>query len=80
MEIQGEKMSKKERVTSRELYFETQGGFEVYVPIGSIVETDKLSSHGACFVSPNVFPLDSIEKHDATYYGFRVSYVDTMER
>jgi len=65
--------------TNKDLKFSTQGGMEILVPMGSRVETNKLKSHGAYFVNPSVFPKDSIERHDATYYGFRVLPEDTME-
>lgn len=60
----------------------TRGGLRFTIPVGSAVRlrqwTDAstgLTGH-AYEVEPSALPLESIERHDATYYGVSVRFED----
>lgn len=59
--------------TTKELQFKTQGGMPFTVRQGAKVE---IHHNGTFYISPNELPANSIEKHDATYYGLQVDSSD----
>lgn len=65
------------RRTKRELISATRGGLSFVIPAGAPVGPASLP--GRYWVQPNVFPADSIEHHDATYYGIEISEEDIEE-
>jgi len=64
--------------TKRDISSATRGGLKFTIPAGSPVEPAKLSPDGVqrYWVKPFVFERNSIERHDATYYGVEVSAED----
>jgi hypothetical protein len=57
--------------TRKELTFRTQGGMPFKVAAGTPVEAIA-AEPGWFWVKPEALPANSIERHDATYYGLRV--------
>ena len=53
--------------TNKDLIF-TLGRMKYQVPEGSQIEFRE----GVYWINPNTFPVNSIARHDATHYGFRV--------
>lgn len=64
------------RRTKRDLPYATQGGLRFTIPAGSLVEP-AVGQPGVYWVTPAAFPRNSIERHDATYYGVSVAESDT---
>lgn len=65
--------------TKQDIRTYTRGGLPFTIPKGSPVEPAKLGPTETApryWVVPSVFPKDSIERHDATYYGVDVCAED----
>jgi hypothetical protein len=58
--------------TNKPLRFQTQGGLPVEVEVGAPVREEHPLGVPILYVDPAYFAPWSIERHDATYYGFRV--------
>jgi len=68
------------KVTKRDLKFETKGGIPFTVPAGTPVEpAHQWKLEDLFYVKPEAFPKDSIERHDATFYGLLVQAADVVE-
>ncbi len=61
--------------TNKDLMHATRGGLAFSTPKGSRVEPVP-NEPGVYWVSPYTYARDSIERHDATYYGIRVRASD----
>jgi hypothetical protein len=65
--------------TTRDIQATTRGGLPFTIPAGSPVElipAGKMQGRGPgplYWVRPEAFRRDSIERHDATYYGIEVT-------
>jgi hypothetical protein len=60
----------------------TVGGLSFVIPAGSPVHPARLGPTETAprfWVSPAVFPRNSIERHDATYYGVSVTAADVED-
>ena len=66
----------KKYVTSKDLEFRTRGGLPFTVPAGAALEENV---NGWLWVSPSALPATSIQRHDATHYGLRVSWENAKE-
>ncbi len=67
------------RETKQPIAMQTRGGIPFTVPEGTLVKEIRYQP-GWYWVDPSAFPKDSIERHDATYYGLRVSHEMTRKR
>lgn len=68
--------------TKHAIHYMPAGHPAVDVPAGSPVEPGKPGPQDRepfYWVSPSVWPRGSIERHDATYYGVRVTESDIEE-
>lgn len=74
----------KRHITTRDTTH-TRNGYTVTLPAGTPVEPAGVEHYGPqdrakfFWVSPSVFPPNSLERRDAKYYGFRVSADDVSE-
>jgi hypothetical protein len=67
------------RETKCPIATQTRGGLPFTIPEGTLVKPIR-GEPGKYWVDPSVFPKDSIERHDAVYYGLRVSHEMTRKR
>ena len=66
------------RVTKHRIPSATRGGLRFTIPAGVPVEPAK-GQPRVYWVKPEAFPLHSLERHDAIYYGVSVDEGETEE-
>jgi len=66
------------RVTKHQILSATRGGLRFTIPAGVQVEQAE-GQPKVYWVKPEAFPLNSIERHDAIYYGVSVDEDETEE-